>query len=680
MRFNTDSLPALKYPIAVLTLFLALGIIIGDFFKPSPETSLIVCSFTFIILIIAYWHSKKTFLPKPYFGIAAFSFMLALGSLIQILHYSPNNKLHYSHYLKNTDNVIKGIILERLKPNNYQEKYYLEVVSVNKKKTRGKILLTTAKDSLKTLLFPGDIFIIADTPTAIAKPLNPNQFDYAAYMEKQDIFYQLQLRSNYIKTGRKYNFNYYLGLLRFKLSNSFKIHNYSTTLQNTLNALLLGQRQDIDTATNNSYRDAGVMHILAISGLHFAVLFYALINILKPLKRLKNKGKIIQLITILILLWGFAFITGLSASVVRSVIMFSFISIGKYLNRQTPIYNSIAISMLVLLVAKPGFIFDAGFQLSYLAVFAIVWFEPFYQQLKTSKFKAVNYFRDTVLVSLSAQVGVLPLILFYFKRFPLLFLLANLIVIPLSNIILLLGLIVLLLNFIWIDATLLLGKLLGFVVTLMNLFIAWIASFESFIIKDIPFTLLLTCTLYIVIFLFGLWIYKKNFIRTVFFLVSILLLQCTYTLTVLETRTNQELIVFNDYKNTSIALKQNNSITFISDDSLMPASNLGRDYTRDNFNLPVNLKKKQNIIWFNGKKILLIDKDCIIQNIKPDIVILTESAKINLERIIKQYKPRQVIADGTNYKTKLSQWRATCRKEKIPFHATAEKGFYRIVE
>ncbi len=218
MRFNTDSLPALKYPIVALTLFLASGIIAGHFFKPVIWVSFAICCFTFVVLAFTYWHSKKTLLPTPYFGIATFFFTFALGVLIQVVHYAPNQKLHYSHYLNKKDNVIKGIISERLKPNDYQEKYYFEVVSVNKQKTTGKIVLTTAKDSLIPLKHTGDIFIITGTPKPIAKPLNPNQFDYASYMSKQGVFHQLQLRDNYIKTGIKYNFNYYLGLLKEKLS------------------------------------------------------------------------------------------------------------------------------------------------------------------------------------------------------------------------------------------------------------------------------------------------------------------------------------------------------------------------------------------------------------------------------------------------------------------------------
>ncbi len=93
----------------------------------------------------------------------------------------------------------------------------------------------------------------------------------------------------------------------------------------------------------------------------------------------------------------------------------------------------------------------------------------------------------------------------------------------------------------------------------------------------------------------------------------------------------------------------------------------------------MELKRQQNTLWFNGKKILTIDKDaCIVENINPDILVLTGSAKVNLERAIQYYKPKQVIADGTNYKTQVSQWKTTCKKGKIPFHATAEKGFYRI--
>ncbi|RWX03658.1 ComEC/Rec2 family competence protein [Flavobacterium cerinum] len=667
----------LKYPIILITVIFTLGILAGSHFSLSLTFLCILNFTTFGALMISFWYAKKSFLQKPYFTISVLFFSLFIGMLIQALHYTPNQKLHYSHKLTDETPLIKGVISERLKPNLYQEKYCFEVTFVNQQPATGKILLTVSKDSISKQLNPGDSFIIADTPQPIQKKTNPYQFDYAGYMQKQDIFHQLRLKDNYVRTETLKNFDYYIGQLRNKLTQSFSIHNYSPEVQQTLNALLLGQRQDMDNVTANNYKNAGVLHILAISGLHFAVLFYILTFLFRPLNRLKNHGQLIQLILVLSILWGFAFITGLSASVVRSVVMFSFIGIGQYLNRNANIYNSLAISMLVLLSVKPGFLFDAGFQLSYLAVLSIVWFEPFYKKIKISRYKAVNYFGDTVLISLAAQLGVLPLSLYYFNQFPLLFLLANVVVIPLSNIILVAGLGVLILNFLWIDAALYIGKVLETLVQIMNGFIAWIASFDRFIFKDIPFTLSLSVSLYIVLILTAFWIYKRNYTRTVAVLCSFFLFQCILAFTVWNNKNKDELIVFHNQKHTLITLKNNNEISIISTDSLAKESSSITAYNKGNFNQSLKLRPLQNMIYFKGKKILLLDKDALYkQNIKPDILILTNSSKVNLARAIHQLNPKLVIADGNNYKMHIKQWAATCQNAKIPFHATAEKGHY----
>lgn len=665
----------LKYPIIIITLFLALGIAAGYYITPSPVLLYVLNAVLFTSLAFTFWRAKKDFLQKPYFAINVVFFSFIMGMLIQALHYNPNQKLHYSHFIINENPIIKGVISERLKPNDYQEKYYFEVISVNQKLATGKILLTTPKNT--ELLHLGDVFIIADTPQVITKSLNPYQFDYAEYMKKQDVFHQLRLDGNYIKAGIIKNFNYYIGQLREKFIGSFAMHKFNPQVQQTLNALLLGQRQDMDAATADNYKNAGVLHILAISGLHFSVLFYILTMLFRPLNLMNRNGRLLHLIGILSILWGFAFITGLSASVVRSVVMFSFISVGQYFNRNANIYNSLALSMMVLLVVKPEFLFDAGFQLSYLSVFAIVWFEPYYKKIKISEYKAVNYFSDTLLISLAAQIGVLPLSLYYFNQFPLLFLIANLIVIPLSNIVLVLGLIVLLFNFIWADAAIVIGKALELLVECMNGFIAWIASFDSLVFKDIPFTLALTISLYLVIGLASLWIYKKNYTRTAAVLTSIFLFQLIFAFTSWDSKNNEEMIVFHDRKNSMIAIKNKDEITIMSNDSLAKENRSIKAYNKGNFNQSLRIQPLQNVLYFKNKKILVIDKNALYSpKTKPDVLILTNSSIVNLERLISHLHPIEIIADGTNYKNRIKQWKQTCLKEKIPFHATAEKGSY----
>jgi competence protein ComEC len=670
----------LKYPIITLLFFFVPGILAGYCFAPPLALLCIVTAAGFAALSVTWWQAKKALVQTRHFAVAAFVLAFLTGMLTQAFHYAPNSKLHYSHFLEDTATpLLKGVISERLKPTDFQQRYYFDVLSVNRHTANGKILLAVPRDNAHPLLHAGDAILIADTPQPIARPLNPGQFDYAAYMEKQGVFHQLHLGKNYMPAGTVKNFDYYIGRFREKLLNSFKIHNYSPQVQNTLDALLLGQRQDMDAQTANDYKNAGVLHILAISGLHFAVLFYLLNLLFKPLARFSRKGRLLQFIAVLVLLWGFAFVTGLSASVVRSVVMFTFVSLGIYFNRNANIYNSLAISMLVLLLAKPDFLFDAGFQLSYLAVFSIVALEPFYRNVKLSKFVAVNYFIDTLLISLAAQIGVLPLSLYYFHQLPLLFLVANLVVIPLSNIVLVFGLFVLLLNFIWQDAAIAVGKALALLVEVMNGFISRIASLDSLVLKDIPFTMLLNLSLYGVIISGLVWLYKKSYRRTAALLCSAIIFQGIYILTASGSRNGEELIVFNNYKESLLAIKSGKTITVISNDSLALGSPAIASYTKSGFGHAVQLHPLQNVLMFGSQKILVLDnRAAYTPEMKPDILILTHSPKVNLERIIGQLEPKQIIADGTNYKNLIKNWAATCQKEKIPFHATAEKGFYQL--
>jgi competence protein ComEC len=671
-------MPALKYPIIPFTLAIAVGILAGYYLQPSIDFLYITTALSLMLLIAAYIKAKKAFLQKPFFSISALAFALVLGMLVQNLHYGPNNSTHYSHLLSADElPVLKGVITERLKPNEYSEKYYLEVQSVNRQLATGRLLVTIPKDSLAKRLHAGDVLFIADSPQLITAPLNPYQFDYAAYMKKQDVYHQLRLKDNYILAGQEKDLNHHVERLRNTLINSFSIHHYPVQIQNLINALLFGQRQDMDKDTTTSYTNAGVVHIIAISGLHFTLLFIGLNWLLAPLKRAKRIGYLGHFIIIMVLMWLFAFITGLSASGVRAVAMFSFVLVGQLFNRRANIYNSLAVSALVLLLAKPNFLFDAGFQLSYIAVFAIVWLQPIYKRMKRSKYWLANFAKDTVAISLVAQIGVLPLSLYYFNQFPLLFLVANVVVIPLSNVVLGLGIAVLLLNFIFPQGAIWIGYILEFTINVMNNFIKWVASFKALVLKDIPFTLLLNLLLYSVIALAVLWLYKQSFRRMAAVLCAMLVFQVAYMATAWQTTNGSELIVFHNRTNTIIAKKASGGITIFSSDSLALDNKTVKAYNKGSFNQEVSLMPLHNLLWHKGSRVLVLDSLGVYpKNTKPDIILITQSPKVNIERVLQELNPKQVVADATNYKTYVARWAATCRIQKIPFHATAERGYY----
>lgn len=668
-----------RHPVIPITITTALGVLAGNGLKLPVTIAFIAAFLALAALVLAWLQSRTALIQRPHFAIAALVTAFSIGLLASSIQYAPAQKFHYSHFITKGTPVIKGIIRERLKPDEYRDKYYFDVLSVNMQTASGTLLLTTPKDSLKRHSLPGDAFIIAGTPQPIARPLNPYSFDYAAYMEKQGIFHQLGLGKNYINAGVIKNPDYYIGRFRESLIKSFDIHEYSPEIQSTLNALVFGQRQDLDKAITDAYKDAGVMHILAISGLHFTVLFYMLTVMFRPLNRLGKRGKLLQFITILAILWGFALLTGLSASVVRSVVMFTFILTGKHFNRNANIYNSLAISFLLLILCNPDFLFDAGFQLSYLAVLGIVTAEPLYRKVHFSKYRAVNYIPDLLMVSLAAQIAVLPLSLYYFGQIPLLFLLANIVVIPVSNAVLILGLVTLLLNFIWTDAALWAGKLLELLITRMNAFIEWVAAMYSFVIRDIPFTAMLAFVLYCVLILVVLWCYKKTFMTTAAVLSGILFFQGIATATLWHYKNDSEMIIFHNRKSPLMALKNGNHLAVSGTDSTAITIPAVYAYRKGTFNPETTFSPLRNFYYHEGKKIIVINKNnLVLPPVRADILILAQSPNINLERALQRLKPAQVIADGTNSRWDLKLWSATCKKQKIPFHATAEKGFYRI--
>jgi competence protein ComEC len=391
---------------------------------------------------------------------------------------------------------------------------------------------------------------------SVPKNLNPYQFDYANYLANQHIFHQVFLKPNDFKIiGNQSTFASFTHFTREKLTSSFHHLNWKPETQAFINALLFGQKNHLEQETLTSFTDAGVMHVLAISGLHVGIIYMFIAFALKPLKRYK-KGRLIELLLTLFLLWSFAALTGFSASVSRAVTLFSIIAIGRFWNKRSSVYNSIAASALLLLLVNPNFIFDIGFQLSYSAVLSIVLFQPFFERFYFSKNKVSRYVVDLILVSVAAQIGVLPLSLYYFNQFPILFLVANILVIPLVTLLLLLGVLTLILNFIFPMLAQFPALVIEKIIDFMTFYVGWISKFDTFIIRNISFSASLCLVAYLMIACFLYWLYQKKNKALIYFLVSIILVQITYVFSQTSSQLQHEMLVFNT-KGSLFAIKKN---------------------------------------------------------------------------------------------------------------------------
>ena len=445
-------------------------------------------------------------------------------------------------------------------------------------------------------------------------------------------------------------------------------------------ALILGQQQDISPEIIKDYQFAGAVHILSVSGLHIGFILLFVTFILKPFPNTKC-GSFIKLLVILFSLFSFGLIAGLAPSVLRSVTMFSFVAIGMYLRRSTNIFHTLLVSMLLILLVQPSFLFDVGFQLSYLALFFILWLQPLLAKLWIPKYKIANYFWDILTVSFAAQIGTLPLSIYYFHQFPGLFFVTNLVIIPFLSVIMGLGVLVMILDaFNWVPVFL--AKSLEWSIYFLNKIINSIASLEQFIFREIPFNWQLLLSLYLLIIAMVIWFKKPSFNRFALALITVIIFQITYFQTHWTVKNQNELVIFNSKKNTLIAERNGENICLYANDSLLKSAKQNQvltSYSMGNFSNLKTKKRLQNLLYFNENKILILDSLGIFpKDIRPDIVILTQSPKINFERFLQTIKPKMVVADASNFKNIQKLWKATCIKQKIPFHATGEKGFYKI--
>jgi competence protein ComEC len=377
---------------------------------------------------------------------------------------------------------------------------------------RGDVLLR-----LKTTTPPdgsiGDQLITNNQLQEIQLPKNPLQFDYKNYLANEGISYTIYLKEDEFILFIKAQKNFIQGLIRSRdlFGQLLDESPLEKEVRSFIKAILLGDKSELDPLTSKAFKTAGVTHVLAVSGLHvgiivslFSVFFTLLFSRIK-----KEKTQWLKTILLVLVIWCYALITGLSPSIYRAAIMFTFLSIGQSLIRHTSIYNSLSMAAFFMLLIDPNNLFKLGFQLSFLAVTGIVYFYPIFSKMIYFKNKWLQKVWNLCAVSLSAQLVTFPLILFYFHQFPSYFLISNLIIIPAAFIIVLLSIFLLLfwkIKFLLHAIAFILNKLIGFIIWSME----EIMNFPHSSIDQIYFSQSQLIASLLIIFLLALYFHVKK--------------------------------------------------------------------------------------------------------------------------------------------------------------------------
>ncbi len=629
---------------------------------------------SFLLFLFAYFFIRK----KLFFGISVLFLSVGLGIFTWVLHNDILYKNHYFHQISGERQIVNLTLATKLKPNVYNHRYYAKINSVDHQISSGTVLIGISKNFYPTAPEIGANFEVYSKIIPNSVPKNPSQFDYGKYLEKQKVYAQIYTDSTNIRELKtEKTLPYYTYKIRNRILDNFRKSGFSEDELTILHALILGQQQDISPEILQAYQYAGAVHILSVSGLHVAYI-YLFLNFVLSFIPNHRKGKILKLSILFLSLWGFALLAGMAPAIVRAVTMFSFVSIGTFLTRNTNIIYTLLISMLLILLCNPSFLFDVGFQLSYLALFFIVWTKPMMDKFYNPKNKIKKYVWDIVTVSLSAQIGVLPLVLYYFNQFPTLFIITNLLVLFPLSIFMVYGVILSILALFGIT-NFYLSKIMEFGIKYINEVSFRVANFESFVFTDISFNVYMLVGWYVVIFSFFVWLKNRKYQSLLIMFFGILLLQTVYIFNKIEIKNSDEFIVFNKNRTTLLSDRKANEIQIFTNDSLSEKDYLLKSYKVGSFSKIVKTDSLQNFYFSNEKKILLIDNSSVYsEDLLPDVVLLTGSPKINLDRLLQNHKPKIIIADASNYKSYVQLWKQTCQKHKIRFHSTYENGFYRI--
>lgn len=507
----------------------------------------------------------------------------------------------------------------------------------------------------------GDKIKIVGTPMAIAAAKNPHEFDYSRYMAEQNIYIQLFTEPDQIQRLARHQANGLMSAI-YRIRSHFEsliatqIHGQNE--QAIVSALLLGIKGQLDPEIKSAYAAAGAMHVLAVSGLHVSIIYFILTWAFKSIPAGDFKRLVVPTVSI-VALWLFALLTGFSPSILRAVSMFSIIIYAKILDRKSHIFNSLAFSAFVLLLYDPSFLFNIGFQLSFLAVAGIVYLYPRCYQLITVPTWIGNHIWQLTCVSVAAQIATFPLSLYYFHQFPSYFLFTNLVVIPAAYGIMILGIMMLMLGSLtnWI------GWLLEQLVYYLNVFVNRVQQIDSSVIDWIHISETQTLAIYLAIIgLLALFHFKK---------IAYLWLTCLAVVgfsidqahQVITQSTDQSMLFYAINRSRALdQINQFNARLYTLDTLLTPEKiNYHIAPYRINHLLPApktaeridtHLTDFAMVQTFNTKKVLFFikpfDPNEIELRLKADIVVISNQSIDSLSILEQIVDCQQVILDNTN--------------------------------
>jgi len=652
-----------------------LGIISGLFFK--PDTLILV---TLSIVMISGFAVSLFYNKRPTNHLYGFPLTIALylcGLLLYI-----NEKKSLSVLEQGTETYLCSLSeYPEEKENSYKIIVRLLAMATDSGNIplTGSLLVYAKKDVTIDSLLPGDFIKIRCSVDPIVNRGNPYEFDYKFYMENQGIKYLSYTSTEDIKAAshpchRK--LKHRALIIREKIIDMYEERGITGNRLALVSAITLGQKRMLDPEQKQIFIKAGVMHIMAVSGLHAVILSVFVFNMLFFMKKKLNSLRII--ITIL-LLWSFAFVTGLTPSVIRATLMFTFLQAGKLMKRDVNSINSVLASAFILLIIHPSVLFDAGFLLSYSSViFIICFYRDFYLKLRFKTWLADKIWQSAA-VTILAQAGTLPMTISLFNRFPTWFILTNIVIVPLSSFLIIIGCLVPLtypIKFISQP----LASLLGYLTGLTEMLTEKASALPLSTIENIGMVPAESVFLFFFIFLFTMHLMKRKTFPVRYPLFVLCLYLFLGTLRVVSDKASSELIIYSTPVTDAIGIRTGKTLNFFSGITASPPEVLRHCATKDLKLKKTCLNDNAILVRAGENKILMSSylNNKLIRNTEPDHLILTGSHP-TVERKFRLESPLKSSVIVSAYSSHNSNLTTILNNELIDsVHYVKKSGAFRI--
>jgi len=628
-------------------------------------------------------------------GIPFYCCFFGMGGTITWLHQSLHHRSHFQAMECNGSYLVE--IANEPAKTSTGWRFIADVNAANSSCTwneaRGKILVQLQDSMHHFKGTAGNKMLIHGEMKRIAGPGNPAAFDARHFYEGKGAWHQVFVAEKSFEVINtlviKTPFTY-ARMLRDAMLEKLQRYLGKDDL-GVAGALLLGYEEWLDPELESYWSGAGVLHVLCVSGMHVMLIYVILAWLLGWMER-KEALRHFRYPILLMLIWFYAMVTGFSPSVIRAAAMISFVIAGNWINREASIYNLLCSSCILMFIIDPYLIMSAGFQLSFLAVCGIIFLHKMILPIWVAPNKWLHKIWELVSISIAAQLTTFPLSLFLFHQFPNYFLIGNLLIIPLSTIVMYSGLLLLVTD--WIPyAGLVTGTITSMGIRALNWLVITIGELPGAMTKNVYVSLYETFILYLLLLFIPVWIVYKS--RTWLFICLILISAFLFLRIELlqQASKNVSLTVYKSKGHTIISLLSGRHVTLISDSSAMPStfkfscdehlvSNLvsETDSIKIGAGNVIEIKgvptSKIYIIrdWFKRQKFIQADGNIAMHT----ILIIGGNCRVEAQRINETFHPQMVVFDGSCKSYREQQLKTALNDLKIKTWSVREKGAFQF--